>query len=394
MSARPPRLLHLTTIDYSLKVLLGHQLRRFAQEGFEVLGASAPGPWVEQMEADGIQHLAVPRLTRAWSPGADVLAERDLVALFRRVRPDIVHTHNPKSGVLGRVAARLARVPVIVNTVHGLYANPSLPPMRRRMISSAERWAARLSHHEFFQSDEDLQMALRTHMVRPQRASLLGNGVDLSRFDPDAADPDLVADLRSRWGAGDEQVVVGAVGRLVQEKGYRELFAAAAELRARFGAAAPVFVAIGSREPGKEDRISEAELSAASAVGVVIHGEEERMPEAYAAMDVFVLPSYREGMPRSAIEASAMRRPVIATRIRGCREVVADGQTGILVAPRDPGELTDAIAALVDDPARRASLGQAGRIRAQEYFDEELMVSRSLEVYRRLLAQRRRPAGP
>lgn len=399
MISAKPKLMQLTTVDLSLRVLLAHQLHRFTEAGYEVIGASAPGPYVKELEAEGIRHVPVQHLTRNWSPTRDARALLELVRLFRKERPDIVHTHNPKSGVLGRLAARIARVPVIVNTVHGLYANPALPPFKRFVVSQSERWAMRMSHHEFFQSSEDYRLAVRTKMVRASRASILGNGVDLRRFDPGEVDPEAVAELRRSWGVldatavGDEAaIVVGTVGRLVREKGYLELFAAAREARRRNRRL--TFVAVGPEEPTKDDGLSSQDLAQARADGVVVAGEgrTEDMPATYAAFDIFVLPSYREGMPRSAIEASAMRVPVIATDIRGCREVVDDGVSGTLIPPRNADAITEAVEALAVDPARRQDFGDAGRTRALGLFDEELVIAKVLTVYKALLATHGRRA--
>jgi glycosyltransferase involved in cell wall biosynthesis len=385
LRTRRPRLIHLTTIDLSLQVLLAHQLVRFREAGFDVSGASAPGPYVAGLEAMGIEHLAVRSLGRSWTPGQDAVALRDLVRLFRSERPDVVHTHNPKSGVLGRVAARIARVPVVVNTVHGLYANPALPPVRRRLISAAERVAFRFSDHELFQSREDYDWAIRHRVVPPKRATWLGNGVDLTRFDPSAVDPAAVAALRNEWGAEDGTVVVGTVGRLVAEKGYPELFEAARTMGER-----ALFVVVGPDEPSKSDRLDDTVVRRARDSGVVFHGEGTDMPAICAAFDVFVLASHREGVPRSAIEAQAMERPAVATDIRGCREVVDPGVTGVLVPVRDPAALAAAIGRLVEDAAERERMGRAGRKRMLARFDEEVVVERTLEVYRRLLARGRR----
>jgi glycosyltransferase involved in cell wall biosynthesis len=392
LGGRRPRLIHLTTIDLSLKGLLAHQLVRFREAGFEVLGASAPGPYVADIEALGIPHLAVPSLGRSWTPGQDAGALRDLVRLFRRERPDIVHTHNPKSGVLGRVAARVAGVRAVVNTVHGLYANPALPPIRRGLISTAERVAFRFSDHELFQSREDFEWATRRRLVPRSRATLLGNGVDLRRFDPAAVDHAAVAALRKGWGADRDAVVVGTVARLVAEKGFAELFEAARSVRAL--APSAVFVVVGPEEPSKSDRLDDEVVRRAREDGVVFHGEADArdMPAIYEGFDVFVLASHREGVPRSVIEAQAMERPVVATDIRGCREVVLAGTTGLLVPARDPAALADAIARLAaaEGAGRRDEFGAAGRARMLEHFDEEVVVRRTLEVYRRLLARGRR----
>jgi glycosyltransferase involved in cell wall biosynthesis len=383
-----PRLIHVTTVDLSLYALLANQLRQFAAAGFEVSGASAPGPYVEALEEAGIRHLAVSSLTRSWTPAKDARALAELRRLFRAERPDIVHTHNPKSGVLGRVAARAAGVPIVVNTVHGLYAHPRLPPVRRVLIGTAERLASRFSHHELFQSREDYELAIQSGMVPAVRATWLGNGVDVRRFSPPAVDEAAVAGLRRAWGAAPDTFVVGTVGRLVREKGYEDLFEAVRLVRAE--RADVVFVAVGPKEPSKADCLGPEALAKGREAGVVFHGAARDMPPIYAAFDLFVLPSHREGVPRSAIEASAMARPVVATAIRGSREVVADGVTGLLVPVRDPRALAAAITSLIGNPERVRRMGEAARARAESRFDEDQVVRRSLEVYRRLLREQGR----
>jgi glycosyltransferase involved in cell wall biosynthesis len=343
---------------------------------------------VAALEADGIRHVPAPHLTRSWTPATDVRALAELRSLLRRERPAIVHTHNPKSGVLGRVAARAARVPVIVNTVHGLYDQEGLSRGRRATVARAERAAMRLSSHELFQSQEDLERAVRERMVPAARASWLGNGVDLTRFDGARTDAGTVARLRAGWGGAP---VVGAVGRLVAEKGYPELFDAWRRVRTTHHDA--VLVVVGPEEPEKEDALEPHVIRGARDDGVVFHGEgtREEMPALYAAFDLFVLASHREGMPRSAIEASAMRLPVVATDIRGCREVVDDGVTGRLVPVRDAGTLAAAIGGLLEDRAVAGAMGVAGRERALDLFDESAVVERTLQVYRRLMVARRIP---
>jgi glycosyltransferase involved in cell wall biosynthesis len=386
------KLIHVTTVDYSLSVLLAYQLERFAAAGYEVVGASAPGEFIHRLERLGIRHAAVPSLTRRWSPGRDARALRELHRLFRRERPAIVHTHNPKSGVLGRTAARAAGVPIVVNTVHGLYSDPSLARGRRLAVGGAERFAARLSHAELFQSEEDLAYAIRSRLIAPERASWLGNGVDLRRFDPDALPASAARELRANWGAGPDTIVVGTIGRLVREKGYREFFEASKSVRASHPET--VFVSVGPEEPDKPDRLTSEDLAEARVAGVVMHGLGIDMQRIHAAFDVFVLPSYREGLPRTAIEASAMRRPVVATDIRGSREVVENGVTGLLVPPRDSAALAGAIRRLLADEGLRGEMGAAGYRRARERFDEDAVVARTLEVYERLLARQGIAAPP
>ena len=379
------RLVHVTTTDISLALLLGPQLQAFAAAGHDVIGMSAPGEWVERLTADGIRHVPLRHATRAVAPSHDARAFGELRNLFRELRPDIVHTHNPKPGVYGRLAARAARVPVIVNTVHGLYATPEDSRVRRTVVYTLERLAARASHAELVQNPEDVEVLARLGIPRP-KLHLLGNGIDLTRFDPSRVAPDRIAQLRADVGAGPDDVVCGLVGRLVWEKGYREVFAAAAQLRATVPHVR--IVVVGPREPDKPDAVTDADLDRARRDGVTFLGLRHDVEALYAAMDVYVLASHREGFPRSAMEAAAMGVPVVATNIRGCRQVVDDGGTGLLVPVRDVGALAAAIAALATDPERRRTLGEAARAKARREFDQQRVIDTTLAVYENLLARR------
>jgi glycosyltransferase involved in cell wall biosynthesis len=379
------RLAHLTTVDSSLWYLLRPQLRAVVDRGGEVTGISAPGPWVAAVEADGVRHLALRSSTRGWSLAADLRAAAELWRILRRERFDVLHTHNPKPGVYGRIVGRLAGVPLVVNTNHGLYATEGRS-LRAAAVLALEGLAARFSHLELIQNPEDLARLARWRLTSPRRTRLLGNGVDLDRFRPpaDAAERDRA---RSALGAGRDDVVVTMVGRLVAEKGYPELFLAAERLGPGY-----TVVCIGPDEPGKADAVTPAMVAAARDAGVRFLGLRDDVDLLYRGTDVFVLPSHREGFPRAAMEAAASGVPVVATDVRGCRQVVEDGVTGLLVPLRSPAALADAILALGADPERRRAMGAAGAARAREEFDERRVVDRVLAGYR-LAAHRKGLSG-
>ena len=385
------RVVHVTTSDISLALLLRPQLAAFVRAGYEVIGVSGPGPFAPSLAEVGIEHVPVVSLTRSVDVWSDVHASRDLFRLFRSLRPDVVHTHNPKPGIYGRLAARAARVPAVVNTVHGLYALPEDPWVKRAVVYGLERVAAACSDAELVQSPEDVEVLHRLG-VPARKLHLLGNGIDLERFDPERVSPTRAAEVRAEMGAGPDDVVVGAVGRLVWEKGYRELFSAAAELRAR-RPDVQMFVA-GPTEADKEDAVTAADLSDAERHGITFLGMRDDVEDLYAAMDLYVLASHREGWPRSAMEAAAMGVPVVATDIRGCRQVVDHERTGLLVKVRDPVELADAIAVLADDPHRRAEMGAAARAKAVRDFDDRRQIELTLAVYDQLLGRRPRIGAP
>jgi len=382
-----PAVVHVATTDMSLELLLGPQLSAFVDAGYRVIGASAPGTYVDSLRARGVEHLPLRHATRSMSPSEDVRALRELVRLFRRHRPAIVHTHNPKPGIYGRVAARLARVPAVVNTVHGLYALPEDPIARRVAVYSLERAAAACSDIELVQNEEDLAV-LRRLRVPDERLVLLGNGVDLTHFDPGRFDGAAVGAARRELGSTrSNEVVVGTVGRLVAEKGHRELFAAARMLPSMVRVAV-----IGFDEPDKRDSLTPAEVSEATSAGVRFLGGRHDVDWLYAGMDVFVLASHREGVPRSAMEAAAMGVPIVATDVRGCRQVVEHGVTGLLVPPRDPIALAAAVRRLAGDAALRAVMATAARERARRLFDQQRCIDVTLAVYDRLLHSRGLPS--
>jgi glycosyltransferase involved in cell wall biosynthesis len=385
MSRQKPMVVHVTTTDMSLELLLGPQLEAIAGAGYRVVGASAPGPHADALARRGVEHVALAHATRAMAPTEDARAMAELMTLFWRLRPSIVHTHNPKPGLYGRLAARLSRIPVVVNTVHGLYALPEDAWPKRAIVYGLERLAASCSHAELLQNPEDLS-TLRRLRVPAERLAVLGNGIDLQRFDPAAISADDRAAARREMGAAaEDDVVVGLVGRLVREKGYPEVFEAAARLRTRLPQLR--MAVIGPDEPDKADALTRADRDVAERAGVRFLGARTDVVRLYAGMDIHVLASHREGFPRSPMEASAMQVPVVATDVRGCRQAVDHGVTGLLVRPRDPEGLAGAMVRLVSDPVERRRLGSAARRKALDCFDQQRCIDLTLATYERLLAR-------
>jgi len=376
---RRPTVLHVTTIDLSLVALLLPQLTAIRDAGYHVIGASAPGPAVARLEAEGIPHVALHHSTRSNAPHRDLLAFLELLRLLRRLRPDILHTHNPKPGVYGRIAGRLAGVPTVVNTVHGLYATPDDPWIKRAVVHTLERIAATCSDAELVQNPEDLA-TLRRLRVPAERLHLLGNGIDLARFDPDRW-PGARERQRAAWGIDQDEVVVGFVGRFVAEKGLPELVEAMTRLRA--DGVTATLVLVGDDDPAKPDAIGPDTLETARAAGARVVGWQDPIEPCYLAFDILALPSHREGFPRAPMEAAAMGLPVIATDIRGCRETVIDGVTGLLIPVKDATALTDALRRLIDDAELRSEYGRRAREVAAERFDVTRQVAVTLEAYER-----------
>ncbi len=380
------RVAHVTTVDMSLRYLLLNQLLDLKQHGYAVTGVSASGPDVVAIEQAGIRHIAV-GLTRRMAPLADVRAFFDLVRVFRHERFDIVHTHNPKPGLFGQIAARLAGVPLVVNTIHGLYFHQSARGVRRSMATAAERVAARCSDRILSQSAEDVATIVRERIAPPGKVRHLGNGIDLRRFNADVVDDAAVARLRVEFGFEPHHRIIGFVGRLVAEKGLTELITATRTVLEQVRNARLLIV--GPSDAHKPDAVTPhlaASLGVADACRFV--GLQSDMPTIYALMDVFVLPSHREGVPRSPMEAAAMGVPAIVTDVRGCREVVVDGENGLIVPVNDPEALARAIVSVLADEKLARRLSANGRRLAAERFDEQRIFTIVRDEYETLLRRR------
>ena len=366
------RVAHLTTVDMSLALLLGRELEIDVENGLETFGISAPGPYVGEVTRLGATHVAVPSLTRSWAPGSDLRAVRELTAALRQLDLDVLHTHNPKTGIIGRVLGKALRIPVVVNTCHGIWASSIERRLGRAAVLAVEGVASRFSHFELYQNAEDRETLSR--WTRADRTRVVGNGVDLSRF---RSDETSRARVRHELGVGPSQVLVGGVGRVVGEKGVHEFAAMARALhdQARF-------VWVGPSDPDKPDGdIGHLE-------GVEWLPARSDMPALYSALDVFVLPSYREGFSRSSMEAAACGVPMVLSDIRGCREIGEDGTHLLLVPPGDAVALTAAVARLVGDPGLRDELATRARTRAQSAFDQSVVVQSSFATYAEVARRR------
>ena len=375
---------HVTTIDMSIKFLLLNQLLSLKEESYDVTAICSPGPYVADVESAGIRVLPV-KMTRNVTPFADLRSLYELYQTFRREKFTIVHTHTPKVGLLGQLAAKFAGVPVIVNTVHGFYFHDNMSSFLRRFYINMEKIAALNSSVILSQNSEDIQTAIRERICKPDIIKYLGNGINVTEFNSVSITNDMIHQKRAELGIPENVKVVGFVGRLVKGKGILELLAAIQKVKTFYPDVK--LLIIGPIDHDKPDVLTP---DIARQYGVsencLFTGLRYDMPELYSIMDVFVLPSYREGFPRSPMEASAMGIPVIATDIRGCREAVKHGCNGLLVPLKDENAIADAILDLLNNSNKAQEMGKEGRRMAEEFFDEQIIFQRVKDEYVRLLA--------
>lgn len=371
--------LHLATVDLSLEMLLRPQLDEMRSRGWRVMTAAAPGIYGEGLLAAGFEHHELTHATRSWSLKQDVRFAREIWELVRAQQPDVVHTHTPKPGVIGRPMSRLAGSKV-VNTVHGLYAQPSDRLPKRVAVYGAERVAAAFAHAELYQNREDLE-TMSGFGVPDSKLHYLGNGVDLGRFKPKPADRDLA---REAMGITDENaVVVGCVARLVREKGIPELVAAFTQARASNPNLR--LALIGWEDDSRDDAYRLPSSEEMHRLGIHALGYRDDVEFLYQGMDVFALLSHREGFPRSVMEASACGVPIVATDIRGCTSAVFNDRNGYLVPLKNPAEAAHRLAELSADAELRGRLSDGAVEVAAKHFNVQTQVDITLGVYDALL---------
>jgi glycosyltransferase involved in cell wall biosynthesis len=377
---------HISAVDLSLRFLLLNQLDRIRDAGYAVTGISSPGPHTAALAERDIRHIPV-TITRSITPLSDLVALVRLYSILRREKFTIVHCHTPKAELLGQVAARLAGVPVVVDTYRGIYDRAGSGRARRWLLQALSRIAASCADLVLCQRREAMEELIRNGVCRPDRVSLLGNGIDTRRFDRASV---TAADLdrsRKELGLDPSKPVVGFVGRLVQEKGIVDLFEAMQLVRERVPDAQ--LLVVGPTDEEKSDAVT-PELARRYELdkSCAFTGLRTDMPSLYGLMDVFVLPSSRESFPRAPMEACAMSLPCVLTDIPGCREVVEHGRNGLLVPVGSPASLASAIVTLLTDRDLAARFGHAGRQKAEETFDEERVFAIVTAAYARLLREK------
>lgn len=348
--------------------------------GHEVLLISPPGPYGEKLRALGLRWEALPMDRRSLNLMREGRLLWYLWRFLRREQPDIVHGFTIKCAVYGALAARLAGVTARVSAVAGMgyvFASKDIkaillrPVVRGLMRVALDGYNARL----ILQNPDDVAFFCETGMVVREHIRLVpGSGVNCQVFKP-----------KESPGMSGKDVRVLLAARMLWDKGIAEFVAAARQLRAQGREVS--FLLAGIPDPGNPASVPESDLRGWVGQGLVEWlGHVDDMPKLLSSVDMVVLPSYyREGLPKTLIEAAACGLPLVTTDAPGCREVVTDGVDGLLVAVRDSDALAQAIARLCDDPALAMKLGAAARTKALQQFDERLIIEKTMEVYRELL---------
>ena len=367
-------MLFAVTVPVTAKSFLLGQLSALAAQGHDVHLVSSPG--LDRGLLDPRVSLHEVPLSREPSLVSDLRALWSLVLLLRRIRPQITVVGTPKAGLLVGLAAFLTRVPRRFYLLRGLRLEGTRGPTRL-LLTVLEVLACRAAHRIVAVSPSLAAEVVRLPGVHSRNVLVVGagssNGVDTGRYAP--PDAQRRTGQREQIGVDDDTVVLGFVGRLTPDKGLVEFLAVAEGLKARPDIA---FLVVGDLE-GRGDQDSQREHLAR--LGIRVTGYVQDPAPWYAAIDVLLLPTHREGFPNVVLEAAASGVPAVTTLATGARDSVVDGSTGLLVPPRDAPALQDAVLRLVNNPELRQSLGTAARERVLEVFDQKTVWRQYDEVW-------------
>jgi len=338
------------------------------------------GSMLPDAQRSGAQLIEQYWMRRAILPPHDLVCYWQLRQILRQIRPDVVHTHSSKAGIVGRAAAWAEQVPAVIHTIHGLPFHPQQSQLINRSYIAMERWAARRCHKILGVTQKTLD-TFRDHGIgSPSQYEMVPSGVDVSAFSPE---PEARERVRRELGIPLDAPVAGLLGRLDPLKGQDDLLDILPDLLKKLPEARLLLVGGGWHRPKLEARLTgQTWRDRVLFTGLV---PPSQVPGYLAAMDVNTLPSYQEGQPRTLVQALLCGRPIVGYDAGGIGEICVDGLTGRLVPVGDRTALLNALAALLADPAERARLAETGRKYAQERFNLDLMIARLEEIYRQTL---------
>jgi len=383
---KPIKICHVTSIDFTLKFMLLNKLRFLKNQGYDVYAVCSFGKWVEDIEREAIKIKTI-KFKRKISPISDLIALFRLYLYFRKEKFDIVHTHTPKPELLGQLAAKISGVPIIINTNHGFYFQKRDSWLKRKFFILIEKIAAKCSTLIFSVNKKDIKTAIEEKICSPDLIKYLGRDIDTQRFNSERFSKEFILAKKKQLGINPSKKIIGIVGRLVEEKGYLELFEAFKKVLEKFPNT--LLLIIGPKEPEKRDAVNPGIVKNYNIEkDVLFLGQRTDIDELYLLMDIFVLPTHREGLGASILEASAMGKPVIASNTGGCPEAVDDGISGILLPVKNPEKLAETIIYLFRNPEKAKEMGRKGREKILREFDEKIIFGRIKTEYQRLIKEK------
>lgn len=384
-----PKLIRITTVPVSLVSLLKDQPKFMKAQGFEVIAISTPGELLNEVEAiQGVKTIGIP-MTRTISPVSDLKSLWQLYRVFKKERPDIVHSHTPKAGTLGMIAAKLARVPVRMHTIAGLPLVEATGA-KRKLLDVVEKITYACAHKIYPNSYGLQDIILKNKYTRAEKLKVIGhgssNGIDTQEFDPGQISTETTRKLREELGISQENFVFLFVGRVVSDKGVNELVKAFAKITAEKSQIQPHLILVGNYENHLDPLLPETEKTIRENQYIHAVGYKINVNDYLASANVLTFPSYREGFPNVVMQAAAMQLPAIVSDINGCNEIITQGENGWIIPPKNVEKLQERMTWCMQNKTQAKQMGLKSRQLMQEKYERAYVWQELLKEYRNLLA--------
>ncbi|MBW1741143.1 MAG: glycosyltransferase family 4 protein [Deltaproteobacteria bacterium] len=383
--------MYVANTDWALYNFRKGLIKELLSRGYEISVVCQAGHYLDKLKDLNVKKVCVLKhYQKDINAIKDLKLIKELHYFYKANRPYIVHHFTIKPVVFGSIAARIAGVPIIVNTITGMgyvFTNEDKRNFLLRLIVLLlYKLAARFTNFFFFQNRSDRDFFLCKGLASTGKNAIVpGSGINASVFSPDNVNQEVVRKLRRELQINEDQKIVLLVSRMLYDKGIEELVRCACEIRKTMPSVR--FLLVGPLAPGNPSRITKDTLKQwVKRDRIEYLGKRHEIRELLFLSDIVVLPSYREGMPKSLLEAAAMSRAIVTTDAVGCRDVVNHGENGLLIPIKDSRALGDAILRLLNDDKLRHKMGLKSRQRTLEEFDEQIIINKTVEVYERLLS--------
>ncbi|MCX2745212.1 glycosyltransferase family 4 protein [Mangrovivirga sp. M17] len=384
---RKPRILRVTTVALSLKTLLKGQMKFMGDNGFEVLMTSAHDDDIESLEEyENTKHISIP-MTREITPFQDLRALREMVSLIRSYKPDIIHTHTPKAGLIGMLAGKFCGVPIRLHTVAGM------PLMEKKgvlksILVAVEKITYKAATKVYPNSNTLARYIIDNNFTRAYKINVIGNGssngINTDYFKPSEEINTEARILKSKYEL-DGNLVIGFVGRLVGDKGINELVKAFDEINRQNQRTKLLLV--GPYEKDLDPLKEETEKLINNHPNIITTGFQKDIRPYLALMDIFAFPSYREGFPNVVMQAGCFNLPSVVSDINGCNEIVVDGKNGIIIPPKSIEALQNALLKLINDAALREMMSEKSREMITSRYDQQVVWDKIIQEYDKVLSE-------
>ncbi len=376
------KVVQLCAVDFTVRQFISPLILALMQQGHHVSCVCSLGPHWQELEDQGIQMVPI-SIARSANPFKAFKSIIAVTKYLREERPDILHVHTPVASFVGRIAGRLSGVPFVIYTAHGFYFHDSMPFFKKAFHITLERFFAKLTDLILCVSREDTKTAMMLDFIHPNRLYTVSNGANPKRFRPQT---NARQEFRKTLGINDSEVVILYMGRMVREKGILELLEAFSNLTKK-GRKAKLILAgtiVVSEHDNAMNEIRELITRHQIEDDVIMPGFCDNAENYMQASDIFCLPSWREGLPVSLIEAMMTELPCVTTDIRGCRELIEDGRFGFTVPPKDSTALEEALVWLIEHPEESRKMGQEARKHALKNHHEDSILHKQCLYYKRI----------